>query len=214
MVEQGYMRVVAPSPLATQTRRVLLERVETLDYIPYEYELQETASRLKRQGYRGAICGPAGCGKSAMLHALGDELMAHGLTPLPLSVERDRARALPTDWRRTIRKARHTDALLLDGYGLLPAWARLWVWFASRRAGAVVVTSKRAVRYKTLAKPRPTKQLLQQLAQQLLPISSQDIDYSALFEQSSGNLHEAMRLVSEASATQYSSAKPRQKQAG
>lgn len=214
MAKQSCMRVVATDPLAIHTRRVLLERSETLDYIAYDYELGEVASRLKRHRYRGAICGPAGCGKSTMLHALGDELMAHGLTPLPLSVERDRARALPTDWRRTIRKARHTDALLLDGYGLLPAWARLWVWFASRRAGAVVVTAKRVVRYKTLAKPRPTKQLLQQLAQKLEPASGTEIDYSALFDQCSGNLREALRRVSEASAPQHASAKASQKQVG
>lgn len=191
-----------------------MERIETLDYIAYEYELQEVASRLKSHGYRGAICGPAGCGKSAMLHALGDELMAHGLTPLPLCVERGREHALPSDWRRTIRKARHTDALLLDGYGLLPAWARLWVWFASRRAGAVVVTARHEVRYQTLAKPKPTKHLLKQLAQRVLPASSAEVDYAALFEQCSGNLREALRLVSEASASQHPSAESSQKQAG
>lgn len=208
------MRVAFSNPATPTTRRVVLERIDTLDYIPYEYELQEVATRLKRHGYRGAICGPAGCGKSVMLQALGDELMTHGLTPLPLLIEDDRVKALPTDWRRTIRKARHTDALLLDGYDLLPAWARVWVGFASRRAGAVIVTAQREVRYKTLAKPKPNKHLLNRLARQILPASSPDTDYGVFFDKCKGNLRDALRMACDESTKLNPAPETGQKQAG
>ena len=168
-----------------------------MDYIAYEYEMQEMAERLKRHGYRGAICGPAGCGKSVMLHALGDELMEHGLSPLPLNLHPDRLEAFPTAWRRTIRKARHTDALLLDNYDLLPMWARAWVWAASMRAGAVVVTTHRESGFKTLAKPRPTAMLLKQILEQILQPTTHQMDYQSLFEKSDGNLRRAIDLACE-----------------
>jgi len=171
------------------------QRMDALGYIEFEYVLSEVASRLERHGYRGAICGPHGCGKTAMLQALGDQLMEHGLTPLPLFINSDRNQALPADWRRTIRRAKQTDALLLDGYDLLPMWARAWVWFASRRAGAVVVTTHREVRFKTLARPTPSRILLKQLVEQLAPTLMDEIDTDRLFDQSGGNLREALRLA-------------------
>lgn len=172
-----------------------LRRIDVMSYIAYEYEMQEVAFRLKRHGYRGAICGPKGCGKSVMLHALGDELLSHGLSPLPLQIGDNQAKTLPIEWRRTIRKARPTDALLLDGYDLLPAWARAWVWFASGRAGAVVVTSHHDVRCKTLARPTPTATLLKNLSEQLHHADHNAIDYDAVLERSGGDLRRALQLV-------------------
>lgn len=169
----------------------------TLGYIAHEYNMDEIATRLRRHGYRGAITGPAGCGKTIMLQALGDELMEHGLSPLPLTIDPQRNKALPTDWRRTIRNARPTDALLLDGYDLLPRWARLWVLLASRRAGAVVVTANKDVHYKSLAKPRSTAHLLELLIARMLPASNLDLDCNAIFQECQGNLNVAMDLVNQ-----------------
>jgi hypothetical protein len=172
-----------------------LKRIDAMSYIAYEYEMREVAFRLKRHGYRGAICGPKGCGKSVMLQALGDELLSHGLSPLPLRLGEGKPTTLPAEWRRTIRKARPADALLLDGYDLLPVWARAWVWFASRRAGAVVVTSHRDVRFKTLARPKPTATLLRKLSKQLHYAKHHKVDYDAALQRSAGDLREALQLV-------------------
>ena len=171
------------------------QRIDSLPYLEYEYALSEVAMRLKRHGYRGAISGPHGCGKTAMLQALGDQLMEHGLTPLPLFINQDRKHALPNDWRRTIRNARHTDALLLDGYDLLPMWARGWVLFASMRAGAVVVTTHREVRFKTIACPTPSRVILRRLIAQLAPTLEDSIDSDQLFDRCDGNLRDALRLA-------------------
>lgn len=189
-----------------------LERIDQLAYIAYEYELEELAQRLKRHGYRGAISGPAGSGKTTMLQALGDELMAHGYSPLTLCLEQERTKALPKNWCRTIRNVRHTDALLLDDYDLLPWWGRAWVWFVSMRAGAVVVTTKRDMRFKTLARPRPTVALMQMLVEQLAPGQAKQIDCSAIFVQCRGNLRDALRQVCQRSAKPVGSKPARAKQ--
>jgi len=196
MTDLVIMHAAISSPTAP-LRDLRVSTKHPLGYIPHPFTMQALALRLSRQGYRGAITGPTGCGKTVMLQALGDELMGHGLTPLPLTIDPERGRALPTDWRRAIRKARPTDALLLDGFDLLPRWARAWVWFASMRAGAVVVTAERDVVYTALARPEPSAHLLEQLIDRVLPVSNLDIDCQALFEQSKGNLREALDIVNQ-----------------
>jgi hypothetical protein len=171
------------------------QRIDALPYVEFEYVLSEVAIRLKRHGYRGAICGPHGCGKTAMLQALGDQLMDHGFTPLPLFINQNRTQALPDEWRRAIRRARPTDALLLDGYDLLPWWARAWVCFASRRAGAVVLTTHRDVWYKSIARPRASPALFRKLVTRLSKAHAESMDTDRLFDQANGNLREALRLA-------------------
>lgn len=169
------------------------QRVDAMRYVEFDHTLCDVADRLKQHRYRGAICGPHGCGKTALLQALGDQLMEHGLTPLPLFINADQRGQLPRDWARTIRRARPTDALLLDGYDLLPIWARLWVLFASMRAGAVVVTAHRHTRMTTIARPSTSPKLLQQLIHQLAPSVNGSIDAHRVYHETKGNLREALR---------------------
>lgn len=188
------MSIAISSPTATPTGLRTCQS-DSLGYIAHQYELNALADRLKRQSYRGAIIGPSGCGKTMLLQALGDELMEHGLTPLPLLLESERKKALPADWRRTIRNARPTDALLLDGYDLLPRSARAWVWFAAMRAGAVIVTSAKPGVFTTLAQPKPDAELLEQLITRKLPTAEAGVDAGKLMEQSGGNLRVAMDSI-------------------
>ena len=169
------------------------QRVDALRFMEHEYALAEVADRLKKARYRGALVGPHGCGKTTMLQALGDQLMEHGLTPLPLFTNADTRDWQTSQWRHTIRRARKTDALLIDGYDLLPAWARAWVLLASRHAGAVVVTSHRAVRLPTVARPSTSPYLLDELIHKLAPSVNGDIDTDRLFRETHGNLREALR---------------------
>lgn len=170
-------------------------RVDELAFVEHDHALAEVADRLRQCRYRGAIVGPRGSGKSAMLQALGDELMAHGLTPLSLFADEQRHRALPMNWRKTVGRARPTDALLLDGYDLLPVWARAWVLVASQRAGAVIVTSEREVRLPTIARPNASSTLLRELIGQLDPSADQRIDVDAIFQEARGNLRDALKLA-------------------
>jgi len=173
------------------------QRQDKLAFIEHDHALTEVADRLKRQRYRGAICGPKGSGKTTMLRALGEELMEHGLTPLPLFIDEDRHKALPTNWRCTVRRARPTDALLLDGYDMLPMWARAWVLLSSKRAGAVIVTSEREVILPTVAQLSPSSDLLRGLIDQLDPSAPQRFNVDALYEEARGNLRDALQLAYE-----------------
>ncbi|MFK7789337.1 MAG: hypothetical protein AB8C95_07605 [Phycisphaeraceae bacterium] len=194
---QATQQIPPPVQKASTPAPVQAKRPNPLGYIACGNEMHTLAKRLEWQGYRGAICGPTGCGKSIMLQTLGDELMEHGLTPLPLIMHPDQRGTFPKDWKRIIRQARPTDALLLDGYGDLPRTARLWVWLATLNAGAIVVTASRETVFTTLAKPKPTPGLLEQLIEQTLPTQRQSIDTQAIFEQAQGNLSKALDLVRE-----------------
>ena len=175
-------------------------RVAGLSYVEQDHRLSEIAQRLRGLRYRGAIVGPTGSGKSALLQALGDELMDHGLTPLPLILDRERTKALPADWRRTVRKARPTDALLLDGFDTLPWWARLWVLAQSRKAGAVIVTSQRPLRMPTAARTHASSDLFVKLIEALDPAVVDHIDAQGLYRQSGGDLRLALSLAAGAYA--------------
>lgn len=185
------------------------QRIDSLDYIEFDHTLPEIADRLQQRSYRGAICGPHGSGKTAMLQALGDELMHRGLSPLPLFINSDQRGQLPADWARAIRRAKPTDVLLLDGYDLLPAWARAWALFASRKAGGVVVTTHHTVFLETVARPQTSPVLLNQLVHQLAPNIDGELkfDIDALYRKASGNLRDALRMAYDlyASAGPYTS---------
>lgn len=151
--------------------------------------------RLAAQGYRGAICGPHGIGKSAMLAALGPRLTAAGFRPIPLFTNRDAGGQLPKDWRASIGLATKRDALLLDGFDTLSPFFRLAVRWVSRRAGAVVVTTHQPGWPKPIAEPVASAQLLAALMDRLSPGSSDLLDADVLFREAGGNLRVALRLA-------------------
>lgn len=168
------------------------QRVDRLAYIDHDHALTAVAAHLKQRNYRGALCAPHGHGKSALLRALGEHLMEHGLAPLPLFMNADERGRLPRTWRRTVAAARPTDALLLDGYDLLPAWARLWVVFRSRRAGALIVTTHRDGYLPTVARPESSPALLRRLIDELSPTGCETLDVEKLYHESNGNLRDAL----------------------
>lgn len=171
------------------------QRIDALPYLEHAIALDDVMHRLAAHHYRGAIVGPHGCGKSAMLAALGPQLQANALRPLPLFMNSEERGRLPRRWRTAIRSATADDAVLLDGYDLLPRWARLWVWFASHRAGAVVVTTHQPSVFKAIARPIPTQALLHRLIEHLSPGAMSARDIETLFRESRGNLRDALRLA-------------------
>lgn len=171
------------------------QRIDALPYLPLAVRIDEVMSRLQTHGYRGALVGPHGCGKSALLDALGDELEADGLTARRLFINRDRPEALPGDWRDAVWLAGPTDALLLDGYDLLPRWARAWVLLRSRGAGAVIATTHQKARLPTVAEPKPTVAVFSALLEQLAPQVVRHDMSQRLFQQAQGNLRDALRLA-------------------
>lgn len=171
------------------------QRTDALAFVELDLSVLGVAQHLAKHKNRGALVGPHGTGKSTLLQALGDHLVPQGLSPLPLFMNSDERGTFPTVWRRTVANAHSNDLLLLDGYDLLPFWARAWVLYKSRAAGGLIVTSHRHTRLPTVAITRTSPALLEQLLHDLDPASARQIDARALWRQCQGNLRDALRLA-------------------
>lgn len=171
------------------------QRTDALAFVEFDLTVLGVAQDLAKHNHRGALVGPHGTGKSTLLQALGDHLVPHGLCPLPLFMNSDERGTFPTVWRRTIANAHPNDLLLLDGYDLLPIWARAWVLHKSRPAGGLIVTSHRHTRLPTVAITRTSPALLEQLLDELDPVAAEQIDAFSLYRRCDGNLRDALRLA-------------------
>lgn len=170
------------------------QRLDALRYVEDGVVLDEVIAKLRRKGYRGALVGPHGTGKTTLLREVGDRLIGDGLSPMPLFMNSEDRGRLPRHWRSAVRMAGHGDALLLDGYDLLPRWARVWVLHASRGASAVVVTSHRRSVLKTVAKTASSPAMLRRLVAELTDeYAAGSVDCEALWQQHHGNLRDALR---------------------
>lgn len=170
------------------------QRLDALRYLEGVVAVEDVVAALGKNGLRGALVGPHGTGKTTLLRDVGDRLIGQGLSPMPLFMNSDDRGTLPRSWRAAMRLAGHGDALLLDGYDLLPRWARAWVLHASRGASAVVVTAHRRCAFKTVARTGTSPALLQRLVTRLTDeTTAASIDCVALWQRHEGNLRDALR---------------------
>lgn len=183
------------APLRPVDNPFRVQRTDALRFVEMDLTVQGVAERLHRHRNRGAIVGRHGTGKSTLLHELGDYLVGHGLSPLPLFMNTEQQGSFPDLWRRTIAKARSTDLLMLDGYDHLPRWARAWVLLRSRKAGGLVVTSHRHTHLDTIAITRSSPALLAKLLHELDPVAAERFDTIRLYRETQGNLRDALRLA-------------------
>lgn len=173
-----------------------VQRLDALGFVEACVTVDGVMRKLAERRYRGAIVGPHGTGKTTLLREIGDRLIGMGLSPMPLFMNSEDRGTLPRSWRSAFRTAGHGDALLLDGYDLLPFWARAKLLYATGGASAVIVTTHRRCALRTIARTHSSPALLQQLVTQLTDAEAADrIDCESLWHQHGGNLRDALRTL-------------------
>lgn len=152
-------------------------------------------ARLAQLGYRAAIVGPEGTGKTTLLEDLESHLRTLGFIPKPLRLDEAHRRLDPKFQREFFAQVSDRDIVLLDGAEQMGRWH--WARFRrqSRCGGGLVITSHRSGLLPTWIECRTTPELLEEIVRELLgdaPSLSLERT-SALFHRHQGNLRSALR---------------------
>jgi hypothetical protein len=146
-----------------------VERLEALAFRPQGTTWRELLVRLDELGFRAAIVGADGSGKSTFLDEVARRLPVLGLRPIAHTLKPDSPRAHIESVLASAREAGARDVLLVDGADHVSriAWWRLRR--ASYRAGGLVIASHRPGLLPTLLETRTSVALLDELVRELAP---------------------------------------------
>ena len=168
--------------------------MDGLDYVsPAGESLEQIAERFAAGGFRGALVGPHGRGKSTLMRALS-------ALPLPGDGHDPDRRWIQAQADGSHRAGLHAllrrrgGVLMVDGYDLLGWRDRL----AVRRQPRVLVTSHRPTRLPTLLRCETSPALLARLVGRLSAESLEqlgDAGVDRLFSDHGGNVRDALRAL-------------------
>ena len=155
-------------------------------------------ARWREAGYRGALVGPRGHGKTTLLFALAQRYRGGGLrlpagwprAALVYRLPQGRSR-LPGVWRGRVRSDRRLVAI--DGYERLGWWDR---WLLGRRRGPTLVTAHRPTGLPTVVQCRTDGALLGRLIGRLSPAAAARLtgaEVEALRARHGGDVRLALR---------------------
>lgn len=147
--------------------------------------------RLRGMGHRGAVVGPKGSGKTTLLEDLAARLEAAAWRVHWVRLSSDH-HAIDAKHARELWRLGRGDALLIDGAEQLGRWEWWILRQRTRRAGALVVTTHRPGRLKTVHRCETSPELLRDIVRQL----GQELDWVCACElhaRHDGNIREALR---------------------
>ena len=160
---------------------------------PDSMTVDDLVRQLRRSEWRGAIVGPHGSGKSALLAMLVPAIEAVGKRAVVVRLH-DGQRRLPLS-HHEMKDVGATEVLVIDGYEQLGRWQR---WRLSRhcrrwRCG-LLVTSHSACDLPVLFRTVPSLALVERLIERCLPphegrISREDVE--RVWQRHAGNMREA-----------------------
>ena len=183
-----------PMPRRPRDNPFATRHLNSLTYRLHGATWAELLARLDRLGGRGAVVGPRGRGKTALLEALAPLLSERGLVVRWLRPEPPPRPWPPGFLTRLAEDTGPDDALLVDGAERLTTAA--WWRFSrtSRRAGVLVATTHRPGRLPTLHVPETSVALLRELTEELLGRSASDLAplLADLFEETRGDLRRCL----------------------
>ncbi len=169
-------------------------RLDAIPYQPQGETWEGSLGRLETMGWRGAVVGPEGSGKTALLHDLAPRLEALGFTVRLFRLDREHE-ALPE--KSFAEFARHGSPrlfILLDGAEqLAPTALRQLMRVASAWGGLVMARHREGV-LPIWVKCETTPRLLQGLAADLLGERVDGIEElcDELFVTHHGNVRQAL----------------------
>ncbi|GAB4135745.1 hypothetical protein [Thermopirellula anaerolimosa] len=170
-------------------------RPGAIPYIFPEGHSPESIFALFRDHRRqGAVVGPHGVGKSALLAALRGYLAEKNEPFLHLELHNGQRSLSPDD--RTRLESLWEGTVLMDGYEQLHSWSRYQVRrLCRRRKLGLLVTAHSAVELPAIFTPEPSSDLAWRIVEYLLqqgePLIARE-DVEACFSRHGGNLREML----------------------
>jgi hypothetical protein len=177
-------------------------RLDALRYRPQGESWEDMFGRLATMGWRGAVVGPEGSGKTALMHDLAPKLKEIGLHVESLRLGFGQ-RTLPVDTLRRLSSLLDAQgALLLDGAEQLGPMGWRSVARSARRAGVLVITLHRPGRLPTWVRCEPSEALFLELASELAGGSSGGVEQAAreAFAAHGGNVRSSLLSLYDAYA--------------
>ncbi len=179
------------TPLRPADNPFASHRIDRLRFRPQGKAWPELLERVADLGWRAAIVGAEGAGKSALL----GELATHAPAPATLVVlDRDTRHPIAAVRARLPRPASRDRVLLLDGAELLRPLEWWWLRHAAGHLRGLVVTAHRPGRLPTLITCRTSPALLKELVAELAPERLAWLEplLEDLFERHGGNVRECL----------------------
>lgn len=166
------------------------DRVLKVRYrLPEGWTWESLLDRLAALGWRAAIVGPHGRGKTTLLEDLAPRLEARGFRTRMLTLWDDHPRLSSEDQAR-LRDLGPRDFVLLDGAEQLGRLSWHFLKRRCRRAGGLLITSHRPGLLPTLLECDTSPELLAGIVRELgVEVS----DAETLFARHGGNLRNALR---------------------
>ena len=169
------------------------DRVLSIRYEFPEGQAGVLLARLERLGYRAAIVGPHGTGKTTLLEDLEKPLARLGFRVRHLRLDAEHGRFSRGCLSQLAATLDARDFVCLDGAEQLDRMRWMMFRWRTRRAGGVLITSHRPGLLPTLIECTTSPELLDRIVRRLAPPTGGLRAPTDLFARHQGNLREALR---------------------
>ena len=149
--------------------------------------------RFAALGYRAAIVGPHGRGKTTLLEDLAPRLESLGFRVRSITLHTGDRRLTREQKRDLLRRLSPRDLLCVDGAEQLGRIAWLALLARSRAAGGLLITSHRPGLLPTLLECETSPELLEGIVRNLIGPETDRRQIGELFARHGGNVRSALR---------------------
>lgn len=177
-----------------------VQRVLAIRYRLAGTTWEDLLERLAVLGFRAALVGPHGHGKTTLLEDLGERLAGRGFRLRTATLRQGERRLGPVRSSSLFRDPDPRDLLMVDGAEQLDPLAWWTLRRRSRAAAGLIVTSHRPGLLPTLHECRTTPDLLAGIVADLAGEEGGGEEIAELFARHGGDLRLALRELYDRSA--------------